>query len=57
MRAAVSLGGLKRRENKLSIEPLDDVRVRAVMENGPMLCEHDGFGDGHGFGVSGKCTM
>ena len=44
MRESVSLGCLKRWEDWLSIKPLDDVRIRVVMEYGLLLCEHDGFG-------------
>ena len=37
MRRAVLLGYLDTIEDKLYIEPLDDVRVRVVMEYGPSL--------------------
>ena len=35
MQTAVSLEYMENMEDKLSIEPLDDVRVHAVTENGP----------------------
>jgi len=35
MRTAVSLGYLYTMDDMLSIEPLNDVRVRVVMEYGP----------------------
>ena len=37
VQTAVSLGYLKSWEDKLSVEPLDNVRVHAVMENGPPI--------------------
>ena len=37
MRTEVSLGNMETMEDKLSVEPLDDVRVHAVTENGPPL--------------------
>ena len=57
VRIAVSLGFLKRCEDSLSIESLDDLRVGAVMENGPLQCEHDGFGDCDGIVFAWKCAM
>ena len=57
MRESVLLGCPKRRKDKPSIKPLDDVRVCTVMEDKPLLCEHDGFGDYHGFVVSWDYMM